>query len=402
MNKTLIFLLATIVLDAVGIGLMVPIVPELIKELGGLSISDAAVYGGLMTALFSVAQFVATPILGSLSDALGRRPLLLISLFAFGLNYIILAFAPTLPWLFLGQFLAGLFSATPAIASAYIADIVPPEKRAKYFGMLGAAFGFGFMIGPVLSGLVATIDIRAPFFLAAALVLTNVAYGFFILPETLSKDQRKRFSLARANLWGAIRHYRQYPNVLLLIWAYLAIQLALQTIVVIWPYFTSFSFGWGAKMVGISLGFFGVMNIINQGFLVGRLVDSYGERNTSQFALSLFVVGLIGYGFVSDAVWLFIITVPVTVGLMSMGSINGFISRQIPVTEQGGVQGLITGLNSLAAIVAPLTIPRIFQATTSDPATAMPGAVFFIGTFFALLAMVLINRTQPARPSNLT
>jgi DHA1 family tetracycline resistance protein-like MFS transporter len=392
MNRAVIFLFATVVLDAIGVGLMVPVVPELIQQLGDLSISEAAVYGGTMTALFAGVQFFASPILGTLADALGRRPVLMLSLTAFGLNYLLMGFAPNLTWLFIGQALAGLFGATPTTATAYIADIVAPEQRAKYFGMLGGAFSLGFMFGPVLSGMLSVYGVRVPFFVASALVLINVAYGYFVLPESLSKEKRRPFSMRSANIVGSIQRFKPHGFVIPLLVAALLIQFALQTIIVIWPYFTSYTLDWGAKEVGLSLGFYGVMGIINQGVLLGRVVRWLGEIKTILLALVVLVIGLTGYALANHWVWIILFSIPASMGFLSIGALSGYLSRHLAVDEQGAIQGLINSVNSFAAIITPLTIPWLFKITTNGTNNDLPGAVFFVGIFFSFIAFVVVKR----------
>jgi len=248
------------------------------------------------------------------------------------------------------------------------------------------------MLGPVLSGMLSVYGVRVPFFVASALVLINVVYGYFVLPESLSQEKRRPFSMRSANIVGSIQRFRPHGFVLPLLFAALLIQFALQTIIVIWPYFTSYTLDWGAKEVGLSLGFYGVMGILNQGILLGRVVRWLGEIKTILLALIVLMIGLLGYALSNHWLWIIVFSIPASMGFLSIGALSGFLSRHLAVDEQGAIQGLINSVNSFAAIITPLTIPWMFKATTAGSDANMPGAVFFVGIFFTFVAFYLVQR----------
>jgi len=386
------FLLITVFLDSIGIGILIPVIPELIRQLAGVGISKAAVIGGMITALFAGIQFLTSPILGSLSDAVGRRPVILLSLLAFGLNYILMGLAPSLMWLFLAQALAGLFGATHSAAAAYISDITEPHKRAGPYGMLGAAFGLGFMVGPVLSALVSDWGTRVPFFTAAALALANVVYGYFVLPETLSREQRRPFVLSRSSPWGVVRQLHHYPGVTACLIATLLMQFGLQSVTVTWPYFTMFQFDWTAREIGYSLGLYGVGNIIAQGLILKRLAERFGAAGATLCGVGLMVTGLLGFALSGNPLVCVLFIIPSAMAFMTQGALRSLMSRQLPSNQQGALQGAIISVNSFASIITPIMMPWLFSAFTSGRAGVIfAGAPFVLGALFAAVsAMILL------------
>lgn len=390
-SNAVAFLLITVFLDSVGIGLLIPVIPELIRELADVDISQAAIYGGAITALFSLVQFFSSPVLGSLSDSFGRRPVILLSLFAFGLSYILMGLAPSLAWLFIAQALAGLFGATHSAAAAYISDITDPLKRAGPFGMLGAAFGLGFMVGPVLSGLVSEYGIRVPFYVAAGLAIANVVYGLFALPESLAVEQRRRFALRQSNPWGVFRHLHQYPLITWFLIATLFMQLGLQAVTVTWPYYTTFQYGWTPREIGFSLGLYGIVNVITQGYLLRRLVDAFGDAAAAIWGLWLLLIGLLGFALTSSPMMGILFIIPHAMAFMTQGAIRSFMSRRVPMNEQGAVQGAIISVNSVAAIITPMMMPWLFAIFSSgELGVVFAGAPFLVGAVFAVLALAII------------
>lgn len=394
-HNAVIFLLITIFLDSVGIGILIPVIPELIRELANVDISKAAIFGGLITALFSVVQFFSSPVLGSISDALGRRPVILLSLLAFGLNYILMGLAPSLMWLFVAQALAGLFGATHSVAAAYVADITDPLKRAGPFGMMGAAFGLGFMVGPVLSALVSEWGLRMPFYVAAGLALLNVIYGFFALPESLPKAKRRSFRFVQANPWGVFRHLHQYPRISAFLIATLLMQLGLQSLTVTWPYFATFQYGWTPREIGFSLGLYGIVNVITQGFILRRLVDLYGDARAAVCGMLLMIIGLLGFAITQNPMLGVLCIIPHAMAFMTQGALRSLMSRDLPSNEQGAIQGAIISVNSIAAIVTPLLMPWLFSAFSSgDLGVVYAGAPYLLGALFALMATLIIYPRQ--------
>lgn len=262
------FIFITLLIDITGWGIIIPVIPKLIKELIHGDVSEAAKYGGWLTFAYAITQFMFAPLIGNLSDKFGRRPIILISLFAFSLDYILLAFAPTITWLFIGRILAGLTGASISTASAYIADVSTPENRAKNFGMIGVAFGLGFIIGPVVGGVLGYYGSRIPFYAAAVLCLLNFMYGYFILPESLPKENRRSINFKRANPIGAFLNLKKYPSLYGLLIALFLIYVASHAVESNWSYFTMYKFSWDEKMVGLSLGVVGVLVSLVQGGLI--------------------------------------------------------------------------------------------------------------------------------------
>ncbi|TXS91869.1 TCR/Tet family MFS transporter [Parahaliea maris] len=386
------FLLITIFLDSVGIGILIPVIPELIKELAGVNISQAAIYGGAITALFSLVQFFSSPILGSLSDSLGRRPVILVSLLAFGLNYVMMGLAPSLAWLFFAQALAGLFGATHSVAAAYITDITDPLKRAGPFGMMGAAFGLGFMVGPVLSGLVSEWGIRLPFFIAASLALLNVLYGIYALPESLSRRERRQFRFRQSSAWSVFRHLHRYPQMTALLFATLLMQLGLQSVTVTWPYFTTFQYGWTPREIGFSLGLYGIVTVVTQGFILKKLVDWYGDAKAANIGLVLMIVGLLGFALSDHPALGVLFIVPHAMAFMSQGALRSLMSQGLSANEQGALQGAIISVNSFAAIISPLLMPWLFSVFSSGvTGFVFAGAPYVLGAAFAFMSILLIH-----------
>jgi DHA1 family tetracycline resistance protein-like MFS transporter len=394
-RNALVFITITVAIDATGIGLLAPIMPTLIERLTGQGLAAAAIYGGWLTALFSLVQFFAQPVLGNLSDRFGRRPVLLISLFAFALNYLLMGFAPSILWLFVAQGLAGIFGATLSTAGAFIADVSDARHRARNFGLIGAAFGVGLVIGPMIGGLLVGFGARVPFFTAAGLALANVCYGLLILPESLGLEHRRPFFLRRANPAGALAQMRRRPLVFALLQVMLLMQIAGVTLPATWPYFTMQKFGWSAREVGYSLGLYGMLNIVIQGWLIGRIVGSLGNRRTVYFGLTLTLAGYLGFAF-ADRSWLLCLSIlPTAIGFITGPALSSIMSAEVAADAQGELQGAIASLNSLAATIAPLVMTRLFSAF-SAPAAALyfPGAPYLavavlVSAAFALLVRAL-------------
>ncbi len=291
------FIFVTLLIDVIGFGIIIPVIPKLISELINGSLSDASVYGGWLMLAFSVPQFLFSPVLGNLSDRFGRRPVLLFSLFGFGIDYILLALAPSIAWLFAGRIIAGITGASMTTATAYIADVSTPEKRAQNFGMMGAAFGLGFIIGPVIGGELGQYGARVPFYAAAGLTLLNWLYGFFMLPESLPKDQRRPFVFKRANPVGSLLHLKRYPVIAGLVGSLIFIYIAAHSTQSTWSYVTMEKFGWDEKMVGRSLGFVGLMVAIVQGGLIRYINPWLGNKRSVYYGLALYAVGFLLFAF---------------------------------------------------------------------------------------------------------
>ena len=390
------FVLVSVFLDAMGHGLLAPIIPDLIRELAGVDIFGAALYGGAIIALFATIQFFATPLLGALSDAYGRRPVLLVSFTAFGINYLLMGFAPSIEWLFLAQALAGLFGATPAVAGAFIADITPKENRAKRYGSLGAAFGLGFMFGPVLSGLLAEYGLRTPIFVAALLTLSNAVLGFFVFRESLAQYLRRPFKLVNASPWGVfmqLRVNKQIPRLLLVV---LCLHIALNTVPTVWPYFTAFQFQWTPREIGLSMGMYGIVSIIAQGFAVGRISQRFGDLVASLTGMLGLLIGSIAFAVISDLYWLLPFIIPSAMGFMTNAGLMSYMSAHTDPSSQGTLQGAFAATRSVGAIITPLTLPWLFHlfTTPNNAYPVYPGIPFVIASLLAACAILLLLRAN--------
>jgi DHA1 family tetracycline resistance protein-like MFS transporter len=393
-KSSVFFILVTILIDCIGFGIIIPIMPNLIKELTGSSLSEAAKYGGWLLVAYSIMQFIFSPILGSLSDKLGRRPILLIALFGMGIDYIFLAFAPSITWLFVGRIFAGISGASITTASAYIADVSAPEKRAQNFGLIGAAFGLGFIIGPVIGGVFAQYGLRIPFMIAAGLSLVNWLYGFFILPESLKVENRRNFEWKRANPVGALLQIKKYPVLIGLLASLLILYFAAQSTQSIWSYYTIEKFNWNATWVGYSLGFVGIMVSIVQGGLIRIIIPKLGNKKSIQIGLILYVIGFAAFSLASSGWMMFAFIVPYALAGITGPAIQGIISTQIPPNAQGELQGMMTALMSIASIFGPLLMNYLFfYFTKHGTGIYFPGAPFVMAALLTCVAIVICNRS---------
>jgi MFS transporter, DHA1 family, tetracycline resistance protein len=393
-NKALIFIFITLLIDVLGIGIIIPIMPKLLGSFLYNDISEASRYGGYMMFAYAAMQFVFSPIIGGLSDQYGRRPVILASLFGFGLDYLLLTFAPSLLWLFVGRIIAGITGASFTTAGAYIADVSSPEDRAKNFGLIGAAFGLGFILGPVLGGLLAPLGERVPFIAAAVLSLANWLYGYFILPESLSVENRRKFDWKRANPVGSLKHIRKYPIILGLAGAFMCLNIAGQVHPTIWPYYTIKQFGWDSKEVGWSLAFIGLMVAIVQGGLNRILVPKLGEQRAVIIGLVLYAGGFFLFGLATQGWMMYAIMIPFSLGGIAGPTLQGVISKQAPANEQGELQGAMTSLVSLSSIIGPLIASNAFYYFTATNAPIyLPGAAFFISSGLTIVSIFIVLKT---------
>lgn len=389
-NAGVFFIVVTILFDCIGFGIIIPIMPALIKELTGANLSEASEYGGILLTTYSLMMFVCSPILGALSDQLGRRPVLLISLFGMAVDYLFLSFAHTITLLFIGRIIAGLCGASITTASAYIADVSPPEKRAQNFGLIGAAFGLGFIIGPVLGGLFSQFGTRVPFMVAGALSLINWLYGYFILPESLKPELRRPFEWKRANPIGALMQIKRYPSLIGLLVALLILYIAAQATQTVWAFYTQEKFGWDEKWIGYSLGFVGVMVSIVQGGLIRIIIPKYGQKKSIMIGLSLYVVGFVLFAFASKGWMMFAFIVPYALAGITGPAIQGIISTNVKANEQGELQGIMTSFMSLASIIGPLLMSYLFAHFTSRTSSIyFPGAPFMMGAVLTCVSIVI-------------
>jgi DHA1 family tetracycline resistance protein-like MFS transporter len=374
------FIFLTLLIDITGLGIIIPVMPKLIGQLTGEGLSVASEYGGWLTFAYAFMQFIFAPILGNLSDKYGRRPVLLLSLLGFGIDYLFLAFAPSIFWLFIGRIIAGIAGASMTTAMAYIADVSTPEKRAQNFGIVGAAFGLGFIIGPVLGGVLGQFGTRIPFFAAAGLALLNFLYGYFILPESLTKENRRPFNFKTANAWASLSRLKRYPKVLSLAGALVLVYLASYALQSVWTYYNMYKFGWTEALVGYSLGFVGITIAVVQGGLIRIIIPKLGQERSLYIGLALYSFGYILFAFASESWMMFAFMVPYSLGGIAGPALQGIMSNQVPANEQGELQGTLTGLMSLTAIFGPLLMTHLFAAFTGKEAYfEFPGAPFLLG-----------------------
>ncbi|MXV20439.1 TCR/Tet family MFS transporter [Deinococcus xianganensis] len=383
----LIFILLTALIDIIGIGLIIPVLPGLVKELAGSEVAGARTIG-LLTAAYAVMQFIFAPILGVLSDRFGRRPVLLFALTGMALDYLLLAFAPNLAWLFVGRILAGITGASLTVANAYIADVSPPEDRAKNFGLLGATFGVGFILGPALGGLLGEYGLRVPFMVAAALTGLNVLYGLFVLPESLPVSARgKAMRRADLNPLLPLRALGEYPILRSLTLTFVLLGLAGQVIFSTWVLYTEGVLRWTPGQNGVALAFFGLLTAAVQGGLIGPFIARFGDRRTIMTGLVSSILEFTVLSVARSGALLYASLVVGALGGLANPALQGLISRQVSETEQGRVQGAITSLNSLVAVVGPLLATAVYAYGLTH---GFPGAAFLMGALLSVAGTLLI------------
>ena len=382
------FIFITLLIDVTGLGLIIPVVPKLIEDLLHTNnISKVALFGGLLTFSYAIMQFLFAPVLGNLSDKYGRRPVLLFSLLGFGLDYILLAFAPSIGWLFVGRIIAGITGASMTTASAYIADISTPETRAQNFGMIGAAFGLGFIVGPMIGGLLGEMGPRIPFLVAAGLALLNAAYGYFVLPESLDVSNRRAFDWKRANPISSLKNLSRFPAVAGLIISFFLIYVASHAVQSNWSYFNIEKFKWSPKMIGISLAVVGVLVSLVQGLLVRVVNPKIGNEKSVYVGLGLYTIGLVLFGLASQSWMMFAFLIPYCLGGISGPGLQAIISGTVPANEQGELQGSLTSIISITSIVGPLVMSNLFAFFTGPIAPFyFPGAPFMLAAVLMLLS----------------
>ena len=388
---TLTCILITILIDMIGVGIIVPVLPELLEDLTGGSVAQAAVIGGYLVFAYAFMQFVFSPVLGNLSDRYGRRPVLLISLLGLTFDYLMMSIAPFVWYLFIGRIIAGIAGAALATATAYMADITPPHKRTHRFGLIGAAFGLGFIIGPVIGGELGEFGPRVPFYAAAGLAFANFLFGWFVLPESLPKASRRKFDIRRANPLGAVLALKKYPSVLWLLGVLFFLQLATQALPTVFSYFTVEMFNWTSSTIGRTLGAFGLGFAISQAVIAGPLSKGIGEPAVGMIGLLAAITAFAGVAFSSDVYMLYLSILIGTVSGLAPPAINGVLSRQVPDNSQGELQGAVNAASSLATIIGPLAATQIFSYYTTTPGAPgyFPGAPFIAASASVLAALIL-------------
>lgn len=388
------FIFITLLLDVIGFGIIIPVIPKYISHLIGSDLSHASVYSGWLMFSFSVMQFLFSPVIGSLSDRFGRRPVLLIALFGFGLNYLIIAFAPSIGWLFLGRVLAGITGASFSTATAYVADISTPEKRAQNFGLIGAAFGLGFIIGPVLGGVLGQYSLQLPFLVAAGLTFLNWIYGYFVLPESLPKENRRKFDIRRANPIGSLMLLRKYPIVSGMVGSLICVMVASFATQSTWTYFTMEAFHWNESLVGYSLGLIGLLMAIVQGGLVRVVNPKLGSVKSIYIGLAFYGLGFLLIAFVPQGWMLFPLMIPFSLGGIADPAAQSIISNEVPSNEQGELQGALTSLRSVTSIVGPVLMTTLFSHFTAKGTSLyFPGAPFMMASLLVVLGILLARNT---------
>ena len=384
------FIFVTLLIDVMGWGLIIPVMPKLISGLKHIPVNEASPYGAFLLSVYAITQFVFAPMIGNLSDKYGRRPVLLSSLLGFGIDYIFLALAPSYEWLFVGRVIAGITGASFTTASAYIADVSTPDTRAKNFGLVGAAFGLGFVIGPALGGLLAGLGVRAPFYAAAGLCLINALYGYFVLPESLSKENRRSFQWKRANPFGSLQFLRKTKGIGSLAICFFLIYLAAQSVQGNWNFFTIHRFGWTEGLVGISLAVVGLLVGVVQGGLIRVINPKLGNEKSIYLGLLLYSLGLILFAFASEGWMMFIFLIPYCLGGIAGPSLQATLAQHVPPNEQGELQGALTSLMSLTTIVGPLIMNNLFEYFTTPKAPFyFPGVSFLLGALFMLMSVFI-------------
>jgi len=389
-KHALAFIAVTLLLDTIGFGLIMPVYPRLLVELTGESVSRAAIYGGWLGFVFAAMQFVFAPILGNLSDRYGRRRVILFAVGALGIDYIITGFAPTLAWLFVGRAIAGAAGASFTPAFAYVADISPPEKRSQNFGVVSAAFGIGFIIGPAIGGLLGTLGPRAPFFAAATLSLINFSYGFFVLPESLPPERRRAFEWRRANPLGTLGQMKKHPVVLGLLSALFLWSLGNQVMPSTWAFYTKLRFGWSEAMIGASLAAVGVVMVSSQALVMRLVVPRLGERRAAMIGIVSGTIGYFGFGLATAGWMMFALLATWFFAAIVMPATNSLMSHRIKPDAQGELQGAVASLFALSAIIGPPFLTHLFSRFSApDSSVYLPGAAFFAAGILAIGSLLV-------------
>ncbi|MGQ0533002.1 MAG: TCR/Tet family MFS transporter [Caulobacteraceae bacterium] len=399
-KHALAFIFLTVLIDTIGFGIILPVMPQLIVTLTGVQVAEATLLAGWLLVTYAVLQFACGPIMGNLSDRFGRRPVLLASLAAFAFDYMLMGFAPTIGWLFLGRAVAGLAGAVYSPAMAYIADVSTPEKRAQGFGMMGAAFGVGFILGPAIGGFLGELGPRAPFFAAAALGGLNFLYGVFVLPESLPLERRRKFEWARANPLGTLMALRRYPAVIAIAGAVFLWQLSHQVYPSTWAFFAKIRFEWTEAAIGGSLAFVGVLMAFTQGFLTGRIVPRIGEYNAILIGVVSGIASLIMLAFATQGWFAYAALAAGAVQGLAYPSMNAVMSKQVPPDQQGELQGGVASMMSLTTIIGPLLMTQTLGRFSGEGAPIFfPGAAFMLAAALAFVSLAIVIRAAAPRSS---
>jgi DHA1 family tetracycline resistance protein-like MFS transporter len=394
-RTALAFIFITMFVDTVGLGIIIPVAPQVIRQLTGEGMSGAAWWGGLLQTAFSGMMFLFSPLMGSLSDRFGRKPVLVVSLLMLGVDYAITGLAPTITWLFAGRILSGIAGAAYTTANAYIADVSPPEKRAANFGLVGAAFGIGFVVGPAIGGLLGQYGIRLPFFAAAALAVANALFGLFVLKESLPPENRRKFEFWRANPIGSLIAIRRHPVVFGFVGVFILMRLAHDANPTIWSYYVYLKFHWTTAQLGWALAFLGIVMAGVFGLLTRIVIPRIGEARAAYIGMTAGAIGFAGYAFASQGWMMYPWMLVWSLMGLAMPAINGIISKQVPSNEQGEVQGALASVGGVTSIVAPVLLTNVFSYFTAANAPVyFPGAAFLAAGAMLGAAALMLTRVQ--------
>ena len=395
-----VFIFVAVLVDSIGFGIILPVLPRLIMQLTGVSVDRAAVYGGWLSFVYALMQFFCAPVLGNLSDRFGRRPVLLFALLALGCDYLIMGFAPVIAWLFVGRMIAGVAGASFTPAYAYVADITEPARRAQNFGLMGAAFGIGFIVGPAIGGLLGGLGPRAPFFAAGAIALANTALGYFALPESLPPQSRRPFHWSRANPLGTLLQLRRYPVVTWLLGALLLWQLGHQVLPSTWAFYTISKFHWSSAEVGYSLAFVGLVMAVAQGVLTRVLIPWIGgARRAAAAGMAAGLLAYVGYAFATQGWMMYVVGLTTFLFALTYPSMNALASQQIPANAQGELQGAVACVYSLSCILGPPLMTQVFGHFSARSAGVyFPGAAFLTAAVLTAGCAILFARAMRFAP----
>lgn len=396
MRLPFVFVLSTVMIDAMGIGLVLPIMPQLIVEVQGSTLANAAIWGGILSTAFAAMQFVFGPILGNLSDAYGRRTVLLVSLFVMALDYVVMAIAGSIWLLLIGRIVGGITAATHSTAAAFMADVSKPHEKAANFGLIGAAFGIGFVLGPVIGGLLSEFGTRAPFWAAAGLSAMIFGIGVLVMPETVTDKTRRPFNLRRANPVNSLKAIAALPGIRPMLWVYFLYSVSIYVYPAIWSYFTTERFGWSPQMIGLSLGVYGIGMAAVQGGLIRPATRYLGERMTIVYGMIFEIVSFALLAFLTNGT-IALMLIPITaLGAVITPALQAMMSRATPDSQQGELQGVLTALHALSMVISPLLMTSIFaQFIKPDAAIYLPGAPFLLALGLMLAGFILFWRARP-------
>lgn len=403
MNKfALIFIFLTALMDSIGFGIIMPVLPDLLMEISGESLGNSARYGGWLMFVYAVMQFFCSPIIGNVSDRFGRRPVLLFSLLVMAINYILMGFAESLLVLFIGRIISGVGASTMSTCNAYIADVTPEDKRAQNFGLIGAAFGLGFVFGPVIGGFLGEYGSRVPFLAAGVISLFNLVFGFLVLQESLTAENQRPFELKRSNPVGTVLQLKKFPLVIGIIIVSFLYNIGHHVLPATWSFFTIEKFAWTPRDIGLSLMFIGICMALVQGFLIRWVIPRTGLRWAGIIGMSFTAIAFLGYGTAAAPWMMYAAMIPGALGALGGPAMQGIASAQVDANQQGELQGGLSSTMSLTSIISPLMMTQVFAYfTESQTDHYFPGAAFILAmllTLAALTVFISITRTKATIP----